>query len=111
MMITLFRPCADGSLRYYTLHDRQSMLFTHFAFTAIAAKGESSSRERLYSFDAADAMDAALVAIIRRKFRGGYRVLYAYLRPGSRDAVIKLIHQKSPREEDGTVPLGAAVNF
>jgi hypothetical protein len=82
-MLTLYRSNEKGDLFYYTVHDRQSALFSAFAFTIVKAKGEGRSCEKLMTFDTLEEMESALVAVIRDRIRDGYRILYVFFRSGN----------------------------
>ena len=90
-MVTLFRTDSRGARRYYTLHDRQAILFSIHAFTAVSSTGDGPSRERLYAYESLEEMNSAFSTLVRRKLRGGYRVLYAYAKPGKRPAVFNVL--------------------
>lgn len=77
-MITFYRTAADGSLRYYTVNDRQRHLFSKYSFAATWGRQLSTGRQKLYTFDSAEEMERKLKQIIKQRLRGGYKVLYSY---------------------------------
>jgi predicted DNA-binding WGR domain protein len=80
-MITLYRADPAGTAHYYTLHDRQGHLFSHYSFTAAWGRNLARAREKVYQFDNQSDMDAKIRGLIREKLTRGYKVLYSYLRP------------------------------
>jgi len=82
MIITLYRPGADGRTLYYTIHDRQPVLDAPFALCASYRVGLGRERERLHRFDTLRERDAAIRRLIARRLRDGYRILYTFARNG-----------------------------
>ncbi len=80
MIITLFRPGSDGSIRYYTIHDRQPLLTARCALTVAWRTGEGREREKIYGFDNIGELDTKIRQIFKRKIRDGYTLLYSYIR-------------------------------
>lgn len=80
MMITLYRVGEDERIRYVTIHNRQTTLFSRYAFTVCEGVVHGSGSERLHTFDTQAELDAALRRTIKRRTRQGYRVLYSYFR-------------------------------
>ena len=78
MMISLYRTAADGSLRYYSIHNRQPHLFSSYSFVASWGVQPSAGREKLYTFDTLEEMEDSLQQILERRLRGGYKVLYSF---------------------------------
>lgn len=77
-MITFYKAKKDGSLRYYSIHDRQSHLFSRFAFSAIYGMNQGSGREKIYTFQTRREMDKKLRDIFNDRIDKGYKVLYSY---------------------------------
>jgi len=80
MLFTLYKPGADGKIRYYSIHDRQPMLYSRYALTVSWFAGNESAREKVYSFETRADMDAKLRTLFRTKLRDGYRMLYQFKR-------------------------------
>ena len=80
MIITLYKPGSEGSIRYYTIHDRQPLLTARYALTVAWRAGEGREREKIYGFETAAERDAKLRSIFKRKTKEGYALLYSYLR-------------------------------
>lgn len=80
MIITLYKPGANGSIRYYTIHDRQPLLTAKFALTIAWRAGEGREREKIYGFDTAAEMDKKIRLIFGRKTKDGYALLYSFIR-------------------------------
>ena len=80
MMITLYRRNKDGSLRYFSISNRQGHLFSAFSFQTIEGSSVSAGREREYLFDSRREMDATIRELISRRLKRDYRVLYSYFR-------------------------------
>jgi hypothetical protein len=78
MMITLYRREPDDSLRYYVLHDRQLTLEPEWSFTTSWTTGGASWRERTHRCEGPGQMDASVRRLVKRKFREGYVLLYAF---------------------------------
>jgi len=80
MIIALYRPGADGSIRHYTIHDRQPLLTARYSLTVAWRTGEGREREKIYGFDTAAARDAKIRQVFKRKVRDGYALLYSFER-------------------------------
>jgi len=80
MILTLYKPGADGSIRYYTIHDRQQLLTARYAMTVAWRAGDGREREKMYGFDTIADMDASIRRIFKRKIKDGYTLLYSYIR-------------------------------
>lgn len=78
MMITFYKTMNDSSIRYYSIHDRQSHLFSKFSFSTIYGMNQGSGREKVYSFNTRREMDAKLREIFSERAGKGYKVLYSY---------------------------------
>jgi len=78
--MTLYKPGARGSLRYYTMHDRQPLLTARFALTIAWRVGNGQETEKIYGFDTRAEMDKKLQQVFRRKIRSGYALLYSFVR-------------------------------
>jgi hypothetical protein len=78
MMITLYRREPDGNLRYYVLHDRQLTFEPEWSFTSSWTTGASKWRERTHNCEGPAQMDAAVRRLVKRKFRDGFVLLYAF---------------------------------
>ena len=94
MMITFYKTRNDGSLRYYSIHDRQSHLFSRFSFSVIYGMDQESGRERVYTFQTRREMDAKLREIFNERVRLGYKVLYAYAKKAKYKTMFKEVSQK-----------------
>lgn len=80
MIITLYKPGARGSLRYYTIHDRQPLLTARYALTIAWRVGNGRETEKIYGFDTRAQMDKKLRDVFRHKIRDGYTLLYSFVR-------------------------------
>lgn len=80
MIMTLYKPGARGSLRYYTMHDRQPLLTARFALTIAWRVGNGQETEKIYGFDTRAEMDKKLQQLFRRKIKSGYALLYSFVR-------------------------------
>lgn len=78
--MTLYRCDGDGTIRYYTLHDRQPLLTARYALTVAWRTGESRERERIYGFDTLAEMDKKIRQLFGRRVKLGYRLLYSFMR-------------------------------
>ncbi|MBI9109291.1 MAG: hypothetical protein JEZ04_21270 [Spirochaetales bacterium] len=78
MMITFFTIENDGSMRYYSVHNRQPHFFSKYSFTAIWGMDQGSGRERVYTFQTRREMDNKLREIFNDRIKRGYKVLYSY---------------------------------
>jgi len=81
MIVTLYRTDPDGTIRYYSLHDRQPLLTHRYALTAAWRAGEGRERERVYGFDTRADMDRKVRELFGRRTRDGYVLLYSFMRP------------------------------
>lgn len=88
MIITLYKSGADGSLSYYTMHDRQPLLTSRYALTLAWRNGQGREREKVIGFDSMDDMDAAIRATFRRKVRSGYGLLYSFMRERTKASLL-----------------------
>ncbi len=97
MIITLYKPGADGSVRYYSIHDRQPLLTSRYALTVAWRSGEGRERDKIYGFDTLAQMDARIRQIFKRKIKDGYTLLYSYIRerPAIAAAVEELARAKA----------------
>ncbi len=77
-MITFFKTMNDSSIRYYSIHDRQSHLFSKYSFSTIYGMDQGSGREKVYTFQTRREMDDKLREIFRERTEKGYKVLYSY---------------------------------
>ena len=80
MIITLYKPGANGSIRYYTIHDRQPLLTARYAMTIAWRSSEGHERERMYGFETIAEMDRKIRRIFGRKIKEGYALLYSFMR-------------------------------
>lgn len=80
MIITMYKPGANGSIRYYTIHDRQPLLTAKYALTIAWRSGEGREREKIYGFDTAADRDKKIRQIFGRKTKDGYALLYSFIR-------------------------------
>lgn len=80
MIMTLYKSGAKGTLRYYTMHDRQPLLTARFALTIAWRVGNGQETEKIYGFDTRADMDKKLQQIFRRKIQSGYTLLYSFVR-------------------------------
>lgn len=94
MMITFYKVTNDGSLRYYSVHDRQSHLFSKYSFSTIYGMDQSSGRERVFTFQTRRQMDAKLREIFNERTSKGFKVLYAYAKKPKYKAMFKEVGQK-----------------
>jgi len=82
MIVTLFRTGSDGSLLYYTIHDRQAGLSQLYTLTVAWSRGNGRGRERFYTFDSLEDKDRMIRSLLARRYKAGYSLLYSF----SRDA-------------------------
>ncbi|MDC7125820.1 MAG: hypothetical protein PQJ46_09640 [Spirochaetales bacterium] len=94
MMITFYRPKKDGSLNYYSIHNRQAHLFAKYCFIATYGIDQQAGRERVYTFKTRIAMDRKLREIFNERIRGGYKVLYSYAKLPQYKEMFNEIKQK-----------------
>lgn len=80
MIITLYKAGADGRTHYYTIHDRQPVLDAPFSLCASWRVGLGKERERLRRFETLAERDKAMRAMIARRVKDGYRILYFFSR-------------------------------
>ncbi len=93
MMITFYKAQNDGSLRYYSVHDRQSHLFSKYSFSVIYGMDQGSGRERIFAFQTRREMDKRMREIFNERISKGYKVLYAYAKKGKyRDMFDEITH-------------------
>lgn len=93
MMITFYKTENDGSLRYYSVHDRQSHLFSRYSFSVIYGMDQGSGRERVFTFKTRRDMDARLREIFTERIEKGYKVLYSYAKKRKyQDMFSEIIH-------------------
>ena len=69
---------SDGSIRYYSIHNRQPHFFSRYSFTAIWGMDQSTGREKVYTFNTRREMDSKLREIFNDRIARGYKVLYSY---------------------------------
>ncbi|HAK45940.1 MAG TPA: hypothetical protein DCO79_08500 [Spirochaeta sp.] len=94
MMITFYKAKHDGSLRYYSVHDRQSHLFSKYSFSVIYGMDQGAGRERAFTFQTRRAMDRRLREIFQERVDKGYKVLYAYAKKSKYKTMFKEVGQK-----------------
>lgn len=94
MTITFYKTAADGSTRYYTVHDRQGHLFSLHSLTVLWGTEPNRGREKMYSFNSPAEKDRKIKEICRNKARSGYRVLYSFSRKTSHKEIFKKIADK-----------------
>ena len=82
MIITLFKPGEGGKMLYYTIHDRQPVLDAPYALCAAFRVGMGRERERLHRFDTLTDRDKMIRALISKRLKDGYRLLYSFSRSG-----------------------------
>lgn len=82
MIIILTKGGKDGRVHYYTIHDRQQVLDAPYALCAAWRVGMGRERERLHRFQSAAERDRTIRALVARKLREGYRLLYSFSRAG-----------------------------
>jgi hypothetical protein len=80
MIITLYKTGADGRINYYTIHDRQPALDAPYALCASWRVGLGRERERLHRFETLAQRDKAVRALVARRVKDGYRILYFFSR-------------------------------
>ncbi len=80
MIITFFKPGADGAIRYYTIHDRQPLLTAKYSLTVAWRTGEGREREKVYGFDTLAEMDKKIRQLFGRRLKAGYKLLYSFMR-------------------------------
>lgn len=80
MIITFFKPGADGAIRYYTIHDRQPLLTAKYSLTVAWRTGEGREREKVYGFDTLAEMDKKIRQLFGRRIKVGYKLLYSFMR-------------------------------
>jgi len=88
MMITLFKPGMDGSIRYCSIHDRQPLLTARYALTIAWRTGNGHEREKIYGFDSLTGLDRKLKQVFTRRIREGYSLLYTFRRNRPEDALL-----------------------
>jgi len=86
MIVTLMKHGKDGRLLYYTIHDRQQSLTSLHALTTLFRTGSGREREKHYDFETLADMDVMIRALLSRRIRDGYRVLYSWSRDASWNA-------------------------
>ena len=94
-MITFYKTMNDASLRYYSIHDRQSHLFARYSFSAIFGMDQGSGRERVYTFQTRREMDTKLREIFNERTSRGYKVLYSYAKLDRYKSMFKEVGQKT----------------
>ncbi|MDP3177766.1 MAG: hypothetical protein Q8M76_07670, partial [Spirochaetaceae bacterium] len=80
--ITLFKTGKDGTLHYYTVHDRQQVLDAPYAICASWRAGLGREREKLHRYERLADRDAAIRKLIAKRIKDGYRLLYTFSRSG-----------------------------
>ncbi len=80
MIITLYRPGAKGTIRYYTIHDRQPLLTARYAMTIAWRSSRGREREKMYGFETIAEMDRKIRRVFSRKIKDGYTLLYSFMR-------------------------------
>lgn len=83
MIITMYKPGSNGSIRYYTIHDRQPLLTARYAVTIAWRAGEGRECDKVYGFDTKAEMDKKIKQVFSRKIKDGYKLLYSYTRNGA----------------------------
>ena len=76
----MFRTDPDGTIRYYSLHDRQPLLTARYALTIAWRTGEGREREKVYGFDTLAEMDKKIRELFGRRVKKGYKLLYSFMR-------------------------------
>lgn len=82
MIVTLFNTGSDGTMLYYTIHDRQASLTQPYSLTVSWSRGSGRGREKFYVFETLEAKDRMIRSLLAKRFKAGYRLLYSF----SRDA-------------------------
>ncbi|MDC7228117.1 MAG: hypothetical protein PQJ61_15240 [Spirochaetales bacterium] len=94
MMITFYKAKHDGSLRYYSVNDRQSHLFSKYSFSVIYGIDQGAGRERVFTFRTRREMDAKLREIFNERVQKGYKVLYSYAKKPKYKTMFKEVGQR-----------------
>lgn len=94
MIVTLFKTADNGSLLYYSIHDRQSGLSHPYSLTVTWSRGAGRGREKFYLFDNLEEKDRMIRTLLAKRTRDGYRLLYSF----SRDSVWKEAAEKAADE-------------
>jgi hypothetical protein len=94
MMITFYKAKKDGSLLYYSVHDRQSHLFSKYSFSTIYGMDQGFGRERVYTFQTRREMDKKLREIFNERVNIGYKVLYSYAKKPKYKTMFNEVGQK-----------------
>lgn len=88
MIITLYKTGPDGATRYYTIHDRQALLTSRYALTIASRTGNGQEKESIHGFDTQAGMDVMIRKAFRRKIKGGYTLLYSFMRERSPENIL-----------------------
>jgi hypothetical protein len=88
MIMTLYKTGPDGSIRYYTIHDRQALFTSRYALTLAYRTGNGQEKESIHGFETRAGMDAMIRKAFRRKIRGGYTLLYSFIRERSPESIL-----------------------
>jgi hypothetical protein len=97
MIVTLFKTSSNGVLLYYTVHDRQAGLSQPYTLTVAWSRGSGRGREKFYVFDSLAEKDRLIRALLAKRTKAGYRLLYSF----SRDASWTETERKDNSPHDG----------
>jgi predicted DNA-binding WGR domain protein len=93
MIMTLYRTSSDGSVKYYTMHDRQPLLTSRYALTLASRTGNGQERERIRSFETQSEMDAMIRKVITKKSKAGFTLLYSFMRGRMPESILGTVRE------------------
>jgi len=93
MIMTLYKTSPDGSIRYYTMHDRQPLLTSRYALTLASRNGNGQERERIRGFETQAEMDAMIRKAFGKKIKDGYSLLYSFMRERTTEAILGTVRE------------------
>jgi hypothetical protein len=93
MIMTLYKTSPDGSIRYYTIHDRQPLLTSRYALTLASRKGNGQERERIRGFETQTEMDAMIRKVFSKKMKDGYTLLYSFMRERTPESILGTVRE------------------
>jgi hypothetical protein len=93
MIMTLYKTDPDGSIRYYTIHDRQPLLTSRYALTLASRTGNSQEREKIRGFDTQTELDATVRKVFSKKIKAGYILLYSFMRERTPESILGTVRE------------------